>query len=186
MNPRHPTAWQRTGRSDPGCPICGNAKVTTSWKHHVFTYGSEKTAVDLSVNVPARRCDRCEFEYLDESAERLRHEAVCKHLGVLPPEEIREIRKHHRMTRARFAETTGLGEASLNRWENGLSIQTHANDRYLRLLAYPAIMRTLEALATPETRSQSHFGSLTNRFKVLKLTDTVMMHKESFRLRKAA
>ena len=54
------------------------------------------------------------------------------------------------MTRARFAQVTGLGEASLNRWENGLTIQTHANDRYLRLLARPEIMRQLQELMAPE------------------------------------
>ena len=44
------------------------------------------------------------------------------------------------MTRAAFTRVTGLGEATLNRWENGIMIQTLANDRYLRLLANPATM----------------------------------------------
>ena len=64
--------------------------------------------------------------------------------------EIRGIREHHQMTRARFAEITGLGEASLNRWENGLTIQTQGNDRYIRLLALPGIMQHLEDLVERE------------------------------------
>ena len=59
------------------------------------------------------------------------------------------------MTRARFAQVTGLGEASLNRWENGLTIQTRANDRYLRLLAYPEVMRQLEEVLASETPSEA-------------------------------
>ena len=85
-------------------------------------------------------------EYLDEEAEQLKHEAVCRHFGVLSPGEIRRIREHHQMTPARFAEVTGLGEASLNRWENGLTIQTQGNDRYIRLLALPGTMQHLEDL----------------------------------------
>ena len=38
------------------------------------------------------------------------------------------------MSRADFSRLTGLGEATLNRWENGILIQNAANDRYLRLL----------------------------------------------------
>ncbi len=50
------------------------------------------------------------------------------------------------MTQARFAEVTGIGDASLNRWEHGLNIQTHAYDRYLRLLALPGIMQHLKEI----------------------------------------
>ena len=90
------------------------------------------------------------------------------------------------MTRARFAQVTGLGEASLNRWENGLTVQTHANDRYLRLLARPGIMRQLEELAAFETRSQPVLVSVGNRFRILEVTDALLKEQESFRLRKVA
>ena len=79
----------------------------------------------------------CDFQYLDQEAERLKHEAVCQHFGVLSPGEIRRIRESYRMTRAEFAEVTGLGEASLDRWEDGLTIQTQGNDRHIRLVARP-------------------------------------------------
>ena len=41
------------------------------------------------------------------------------------------------MNRAEFARLSGLGEATLARWENGSVTQSRANDRYLRLLAQP-------------------------------------------------
>ena len=137
MDPQLSATRLREVQMDVACPLCGDEGIETSWHRHAFSYGSGGSAVELTVNVPVRRCDTCEFEYLDEAAERLKHEAVCEHLGVLSPEEIRRIREDHRMTRARFAQVTGLGEASLNRWENGLTVQTHANDRYLRLLVHP-------------------------------------------------
>ena len=43
----------------------------------------------------------------------IRHEAVCRHLGVLAPGEIRALRREHGMSRAAFARLTGFGEATL-------------------------------------------------------------------------
>ena len=72
---------------------------------------------------------------LDDEAERLEHEDdLCTSQGVLSPKEIRGIRSVWPVSE--FAQVTGLGEATLNRWENGIKIQT-PNDRYLRLLALP-------------------------------------------------
>ena len=118
MDPRRATAQPQEEGAYISCPLCGTDEVTTSWKRHVFEYGSGESAVELSVNVPVRSCASCELEFLDEPAERVKHEAVCKHLGVLSPAEIRQIREDHGMSRASFAQATGLGEASLNRWEN--------------------------------------------------------------------
>ena len=154
MDPRLSATRPREVQMDIACPLCGDDGIKTSWHRHAFSYGSGGSAVELTANVPVRRCDACEFEYLDEAAERLKHEAVCNHLGVLSPGEIRRIREDHRMTRTRFAQVTGLGEASLNRWENGLTVQTHANDRYLRLLAHPEIMRCLQDLVAPGSPSR--------------------------------
>lgn len=47
------------------------------------------------------------------------------------------------MTRAQFSEITGLGEATLARWEAGAVIQNRANDRYLRLLKIGSTMTQL-------------------------------------------
>ena len=186
MDPQRSTSRLRTVQPDPVCPMCGDTGITTSWNPHAFDYGAGQSAVELTVNVPVRRCDTCEFEYLDDAAERLKHEAVCRHLGVLPPAEIRRIRDAHGMTRARFAQVTGLGEASLNRWENGLTVQTHANDRYLRLLARPGIMRQMEELLAVETPPQPVATQVGYRFRMLRVTDTLLKEQESFRLRKVA
>ena len=166
--------------------MCGDEGITTSWNRHAFDYGSGDTAVELVVDVPVRRCETCEFEFLDESAERLKHEAVCRHLGVLPPDAIRRIREDHGMTRAGFARVTGLGEASLNRWENGLNIQTHANDRYLRLLAQPEIMRRLEELLTPEAPVEPAVVMAGTRFRTLEVNEALVREQATFRLRRVA
>lgn len=185
MDPRRSAARLREVTVDVACPLCGGG-VTTSWIGHTFDYGSGETAVALSVTVPVCRCDACEFDFLDETAERLRHEAVCEHLGVLSPTAIRRIREGHEMTRAQFARVTGLGEASLNRWENGLNIQTHANDRYLRLLELPGIMRVLRKLGDSKAPSPVASELVGERFRVLQVTGALLKRQASFRLRRAA
>ena len=185
MNPRHSAPRLRQVVAESVCPLCGGG-VTTSWTRHTFNYGSGESAVELSVEVPVHRCDDCDFEFTDETAESLRHEAVCDHLGVLAPAEIRRIRERHGMTRAQFAQVTGLGEASLNRWENGLNIQNHANDRYLRLLEHPAIMRQLVELRDPRPRPRSAPGLVKVRFRELQVTNVMLREQESFRLCRAA
>jgi len=164
----------RTLRSECACPLCGeDGAVKTSWEIVSFGYGAGESVVELSAEIPVHTCTACEFQYLDDQAERLKHSAVCRHLGILSPDEIRRIRKDKGMSRSTFSKRTGIGEASLNRWENGLTVQTQAYDRYLRLLALPGTMRNLETSFTP-------------RFRVLSLSDAVKNEQKSFCLRKAA
>lgn len=96
---------------DRECPQCGEHSVTTYLHHDTFTYGSGDTAATLEVvDLPVRRCGACDFEFLDHEGQRLHHAAVCRHLGVLTPEEIRGIRRSFGMSRAAFAELTGIDE----------------------------------------------------------------------------
>ena len=115
------------------CDECGH-EVTTTWQDHTLLYGAGKAAAELAARLPVRRCERCDFDYLDEEGERLKHEAVCRHLGVLTPQEIRGIREHLGLSRSALAKLAGVGEASLRRWEGGIGIQTPAHDRHLRLM----------------------------------------------------
>src|SRR5207249_4533721 len=66
---------------------------------------------------------------------RLHHEAICKTFGFLTPQEIRDLReKKLRMTQEEFAQLTGIGVATISRWERGRLVQNRAMDKYLRLL----------------------------------------------------
>lgn len=168
------------------CPQCGDDGIKTYWHRHAFQYGSGVTAVELVAHVPVRCCSACEFQYLDDEGERLKHEAVCEHLRVLSPTQVRRIREIHQMTRAKFAEVTGLGSASLNRWENGLTIQTHANDRYIRLLERPEIMQLLKKIVDARESPKSALRTGVNRFRTLEVTDAVLKRQRQFRLRRAA
>jgi len=131
----------------PTCPECGHEEIRTVWESRPLAYGLGKDAVELSVRVPIRECLQCHFRYLDYEAEDLQHEAVCRHLGVLTPQEIIALREKYGLSRAEFARLTGLGEATIARWERGALIQNTGNDRYLRLLQHSENMLRLEKLA---------------------------------------
>ena len=136
-----------------GCPQCGNS-MTTTWQQHCFRYGDEGSGPELTVEIPVRHCEVCGESFLDWETEEIEQRAVCEHLGVLTPEEVRQIREDYGMSRSAFSKLTGIGEASLSRWEKGSHIQNRANDRYLRLIRIPKIvdeLRLIDSVAALST-----------------------------------
>jgi len=116
------------------CPSCGNSHFEISYRKEIFDYGSGNDAVELSAEVPVQVCKGCQFSFTQSEAEDIRHEVVCRYLGRLTPSQILEIRNSRKLTQAQFAELTGIGTASLSRWETGELIQGAAQDNYLYLL----------------------------------------------------
>ena len=171
--------------SDPLCPLCDGKPIVTIQRTDTFNYGSRASAVTLKVDMPVRRCTECDFEFVDHEGELLRHEAVCRHLGVLTPTEVRGVREQYGMTRAAFAGITGFGEATLTRWENGAVVQNRANDRFLRLLTSRWIMRRLERLSAPKAAKPDLEGEPHERFQVLELTESIIKRQQRFQLRRA-
>ncbi len=163
------------------CDECGH-QVTTTWHDHTFPYGSDEAAAELTVRLPVRRCDHCDFDYLDNEGERLKHEAVCRHLGVLTPQEIRGIRERLGLSRSALAKLTGIGEASLSRWENGIKIQTPGYDRYLRLLGHDGVASLLGRL----DRAPSAIQPRHTKFRLLEVSRTHLQREASFSLRASA
>ena len=167
------------------CPIC-DGPAETLWCLHEFTYGVGDDAVELSTDLPYGQCAACDFEFLDFDGERCKHEAVCKHLGVLSPWEIKAIRLRYRMSRAEFARLSGLGEATLARWEKGLVTQNRANDRYLRLLAQPGGIERLLAATQTSSGDARRAAPLAQRFRAVRITNELRQEQQIFKLLKAA
>ena len=68
----------------------------------------------------------------------------------MTPAEIRAIRAELGKTRREFAELTGIGEASLARWESGRLIQNVAYDTLLHLLTFPENVDRIRRYRNPE------------------------------------
>ena len=143
---QRPVARSGTVAENETCPDCDGSEITFSMVNHRFIYGPTESGAELSATVKVYKCEICDFEYLDGSGMMAEHAAICRHLGVLSPDEIRKIRGKYGMTRAKFAQITALDEALVNKLEKGSIFQTLANDRYLRLLSYSENMQRLENL----------------------------------------
>lgn len=125
----HPTAEVRT------CPDCESQSAHRSMKAQEFEYGRVPEQVMLMANVPVWTCSECGYQFGDWEADDIRHEAVCRHLGVLPPSEIIALRTKLGLTQKQLADLTKVGEASIKRWEAGNVIQNSSADMLLRIAA---------------------------------------------------
>ncbi|HEY0929118.1 MAG TPA: hypothetical protein VGE27_04315 [Gemmatimonas sp.] len=145
------------------CPLC-EARASSRWQSHSFEYLDGAKTVLLSADVPVYTCEECSYEFLDWRAEVAKHEAVCRYLCVLTPAEIKSGRKrHYEANRAMYAKLTGIGEASIARYESGSQIQTRAIDRLMRLSFDPHNVRALLKLSRldPQSRVETRRRAVT-------------------------
>lgn len=119
------------------CPACNSDRVNSLVVDAEFPYGEGSGAVSIPVKLRTYVCNNCELEFLDSGAEELKHEAVCRHLGIHTPREIVAIRNGVGLSRSKFAQITKIGEATLGRWERGVLTQNPGYDQFLFLLGFP-------------------------------------------------
>jgi len=165
------------------CPDCGSSNIKTNQKDYIFTYGSGENKVELVANVPVRSCSDCGFSFLDSAAEDICHKAVCQHLGVMTPSQIKDLRNLYGLTQAQFSEITKLGEATLSRWERGIVIQNQAYDNYLYLLGFNEnLERIRDRAKESKTTEQIVDRTQSPRFRELNVTEELLERKGSFKL----
>ncbi len=132
------------------CPNCGYNPLRPSFVDRTFEYGTEEDErITIHAHlVPIEVCDQCGESYCGPEAARVEHAAICRLLGLPTPDEIVRLRERLRLSQAKFADLTGIGEATISRWERGLMLPNRAMARYLQLLdRNPANVRLLETLA---------------------------------------
>lgn len=117
------------------CPMCANKDQTKSMEKDSFQYG-EDASVMIEVEIPVYTCNECNLQYTTYEACDLRHNAVCKYLGVLNPREITEIREANKADVETFANTLRIDKVLLEKYERGALIQGVVLDNCLRLLRY--------------------------------------------------
>jgi putative zinc finger/helix-turn-helix YgiT family protein len=150
MNSKDPTVDCDRGHQPAQCPNCESTDLDELTAVDKFPYGSEKDSVELTAVIPVSRCRSCGLEFSGAEAERKRDEAIRRHLRLLSPQRIAEIRATYGLTRTAFAEISRVGLATLVRWENGETFQNRAMDLYMRLLERPENFQLLASGAILE------------------------------------
>lgn len=123
-----------SARSNVTCPSCGQPQACSFVATQRFIYAGADGEVTLSAEIPIIECQACNEAFTGKGAEEIKHAAVCRHLGRLTPAEIRGLRNRLGLTQAGLAERTGIGVASIKRWELGNLIQSASLDAALRSL----------------------------------------------------
>jgi putative zinc finger/helix-turn-helix YgiT family protein len=164
------------------CPSCGHQGIERQEQEYEFPYGSGEAEVMLKAQVTLTLCPTCGVKLIDQAGEEACHDAVCRHLRVMSPTQIRGLREMYQVTQKEFAELTSLGEATLSRWERGLTVQNRAYDNFLYLLGFEENMlrlreRTGICVADPEKAAEEPI------FRRLVLTEEVLARQEEFQLR---
>lgn len=128
------------------CPQCEDEQAFSSIQEEEYIYGRGESAVRFWVKIPVYTCNKCKFQFTDWEAAEIKHNALCRHFGVLTPSEIKHIHKNNKMNRSEFAQITGIGEVSLKKWEKGINIQSISHDRFLRILSNPTVLQNLKQI----------------------------------------
>ncbi|MBY0523591.1 MAG: type II toxin-antitoxin system MqsA family antitoxin [Gemmataceae bacterium] len=134
------------------CPNCGHAPLREDTITDRFEYRPDDVEPLMveARDVPVEICPSCGEKFLGPAAARVQHAAICRAVGLLTPEEIKRIRERFGPSQEEFAALTGIGVATISRWERGRMLQNEAMDRYLRLLAaHPENANALRQLRAP-------------------------------------
>jgi putative zinc finger/helix-turn-helix YgiT family protein len=129
------------------CIECGSARLVERQKEQSFAYGPPGDQVTLTASMPVMTCEDCGYESFDQRGDAARQAAVCRHLGVQTPDEVRRTREGAGLSRAEFCQLTGFGQASLQRWESGMVVPNASSDRLIFLLRCPDNVERLQKRA---------------------------------------
>jgi putative zinc finger/helix-turn-helix YgiT family protein len=170
-------ARESTSGSKGNCPACGRRPLEERYIRDEFDYGPDDERIRVVAEaVPVLVCPACEEVFYGSDAERAHHRAICRALELLTPEQIRAMRERLGMSQAEFAQLTGIGVATLSRWEQGRLVQTRSLDNYLQVLdAIPHAIRVLEKLRDRPPRPPKPWRSL-------RITDEIRSRLARFQL----
>lgn len=160
------------------CLACGSKDGQVRIDEVEFAYGRGRQQVTLVAHTPVHSCHACGQDIVDQAGEQAKQTAICRYLGILTPTEIGELRSGLGLSREELSKLTGLGTASLARWESGTHPQNTASDRLLRLLSVPGVISALRNMMDTAPQKDSPLPQL----RALEVSDSVLVEASQFKL----
>lgn len=140
------------------CPECGKGSLVEKHGDYETVY-LDREGRSHPLVVPGLawlQCTSCDEVVLDDAAMTTIEAARRRALGLLSPQQIRDLRTRLSLTQAAMSELLGIGTKTYCRWESGSYMQSEASDRYLRLLiAEPRNLQLLHEIAFAKERPES-------------------------------
>lgn len=138
------------------CPFCGTDKLEKKTGGFRFEPPSNLPGGVLVIpDATWWECNSCGEQIIPEELDKALDRVRYQRLGLLSPEEIREVRKRTGLSAVDMAQALGVGEKTYTRWENGKSIQNKSNDTLIRILdKNAAVLAQLEAERSPDRDQQ--------------------------------
>ena len=116
------------------CMICGEATSEYKIKEVPFTYKGQT----IMINQPGEWCDTCGEGVLNNKDMKATEKEMQEHKarvdGLLPPDEIRRIRKKLKLSQQEAAKYFGGGVNAFGRYERGINPVPRAVSGLLTLL----------------------------------------------------
>lgn len=137
------------------CAVCGDSHVRTELRvRETEIFVTESQTRKLSFEVPVRVCEKCGFEFTDHTAEAIEDDTVRDFYRLLTAGEIVSLRKRRNWSQRDFADLTGIGVASIARWETRAKMQSVAYDNLMRLADNDANIAKLKQIAAARRQAE--------------------------------
>lgn len=149
------------------CPICGSGSLETRNGKFVFTPPPNIPGGNIVIDgAEWEECSSCGEQIFPPSLQNSLEEKRYERLGLLRPEDIRDIRKRAGLTQTEMADFVGVGEKTYTRWESGRSLQNKSSDTLIRLAdMHPELFIQVEVQRDPsrEIHIKEYLSSLQAR-----------------------
>src|SRR5487761_1314354 len=115
------------------CPLCGQASLVKMNGEYRFETPANVPGGPIVVAEAAwLHCDACGEDILSRELEAAIEDERRRRLGLLAPEEIRNVREKMGLSVRDMSHLLGVEERMYARWENGRSLPTKPGDALLQ------------------------------------------------------
>jgi putative zinc finger/helix-turn-helix YgiT family protein len=129
------------------CPFCGAAALREA--RGDFHFDPPSSIPGGTIVIPDAlwyACDACHEQVIPHNTEQAIEAERNRRLGLLTPDEIRDVRHRAGLSAVEMASLLGVGEKTYTRWESGRSIHNKSSDTLIRLAdRYANLFEAVEA-----------------------------------------
>lgn len=160
-------------------PVAGWERTSSREPVYIPTDDGEGIAETIWIDVPAWKDPKTNMVFLDEEGREKIEAVKARHLGLLSPQQLQDLRKTIGLTQGGMASLLQLGQKSWTRWETGRERPSRSMNVLLCALYDGRIdVSYLQDLADPACRSQFKRWAPSVRFDAIPYVDCKFCVKE--------